>query len=121
MDAEEILATFPEFVTPPAGQSVYLSLADSLTADSSTWNDNDDVRALAVALQAAHMMVRVGLGTTSPVGPGVVSTQRIGELSVTYLNSIDNGDTDLMTTVYGRQLAELRAAHVIAATVNTNG
>ncbi len=119
MTAEEILGGIPAFADAPASQDIFLSLADSLTADAgdNVWNNDDNLRALAVALRAAHMMAGMGLGTNTASFPGPVTSRHIGELSVTYGTIAPGTAADfalLMTTPYGRQLIDLMQATIMA-------
>ena len=114
----EILATFPEFATPPTGQSTYITLAEAEQAD--LWGD---VRYnQAVALRAAHAMKRAGLGTGGTLGLGDVKSESIGSLSVTYgTDSASNVPSDLATTVYGRMLWELIAGALVTPMTSYDG
>ena len=104
--AADILATFPEFASADA--EVWLELAEAEQAD--LWGD---VRyQQAIALRAAHMMARSGLGTIpSPVGN--VDSESIGSLSVSYETGGGAGESELSTTPYGRMLADLLAGAII--------
>jgi hypothetical protein len=120
--AEDILASFSEFATVPDAQPTFLALAEKRTADLPAWNDDEDLRNIAVALRTAHMMKMNGLGSGSSPGAGPVSSESIGSLSVSYaVGAAAAGDSDLSQTTYGRQLAELIAENFIAPMTNYAG
>lgn len=106
--AEDILATFPEFASADA--TIPLELAEAEQAD--LWGD---VRyQQAIALRAAHMMARAGLGASGVSGAGNVASESIGSLSVSYdTSSGATGSDDLSTTAYGRMLMELLAGAIV--------
>lgn len=113
--AEEILATFPGFEPELPSQAIYLSLADKRTADVITWNDDDDLRALAVALLTAHSMVRAGIIEPSGLN-GEVRSETMGPSSITYADlAAISGDDDLSATTFGLQLIQLRKDFIFAA------
>lgn len=119
---QEILGTFPDFATPssPYAQSIWVELADKQTAAVAVWGDDEDIRNLAVALLAAHMMAKGGLVAPSATTGGIKS-ESIGSASITYADpaaSIVAASGDLGTTSYGQQLMQLRAMYIFAPHVS---
>lgn len=115
--SEEILETFPDFTSEPTDEikAIWLDLADKQTAVVSVWGDEEDVRNLAVALLAAHMMARGGLVEAS-ISSGGIKSESIGSASVTYADggAVSSALGDLGSTTYGQQLAALREAYIMA-------
>lgn len=111
--AEEILATFKDFIEAPDGQDLYVAQADADLATAETFNTDDTDRNWAVAYLAAHRMVLGGLGSATAQA-GVVTSKRIGSLSISYASGGSVVTATLSTTPYGRLLQEWFASHVFA-------
>lgn len=113
--AQEIFDTYPEFATAAAPvKATYLLLAELRTADAPIWDNSDDVRNLAVALMAAYMMAKLGLGVNG-ASAGAITSERIGSAAVTYASPLGQAsDEDLLTNAYGRALVDLRNQYIMA-------
>jgi len=107
----EILASFPEFVDPPADQALYLTLAEERTADVEVWS-SENVRNQAVAFRAAGMMADLGLVGSAAASTGAVSSERIGSLAVSY--AVPGAGENPLSNGYWRQLQQLIAENIMA-------
>ena len=101
-------AIAPQFKNS-ADKSVFFELAALRTSEWFYGNRYP----MAVALRAAHMMELSNRGGVA----GVVSSQREGDLSLTFA-AVGNTESDLSQTSFGTQLISLRTSCGSAAMVS---
>ena len=94
----------------------WLSFALRRHADASVWGQ---VYGDAMVFYAAHRVLRdpaSGLGTSASA-PGLVTSQRDGDLSRTYAQpaAAVGSDADLASTTYGQLYLELRESRAASA------
>lgn len=100
---EILLDLAPELSSvDPAARARVEDLASLRTA---TGLYSDDLRKLAVALLAAHMLTIAGQSATG----AAVTSETVGPLSISYASP---GGTGLDGTSYGRQLLELQRENI---------
>lgn len=86
---------------------VWIGIAECST---NTWCLNDEQKAMANALYAAHLIETTpGLSPTGG-GAGQVKSEKEGDLQITY-GSIDGQDTFLGSTAYGLKYLDLTKAY----------
>lgn len=120
MTALDIITIRSPAFAANAGVPTYITLASALIAPTSptTWAD-DNVRALAVALMAMHMMQ---LDATRPLGEaGAFVSKKEGDTEARFSDNSRSKsgwhDPDLEQTVWGRQLMGLVDSTFIPFTV----
>jgi len=101
---------FPEFANIPDA-SVEFAIEEACRWVDDTWLVNDQT--LAILYLAAHMLMVSIMRAQSATGQ-VISSERMGEISVTYLATQlptqSRFSSDLLTTLYGTRYLEM--AHV---------
>ena len=102
---------FPEFAIVPDASAEFAIEEASRWVDDS-WLPNDQT--LAILYLAAHLLMVSIIRAQSATGQ-IITSERMGEISVTYLTSSllpsqTHFSSDLLTTLYGTRYLEM--AHV---------
>jgi len=106
--ASEILDAIAPELSSAANKQTHLDLADSQTG--SVFGEQYEY---AVALLAAHTLTLAQRGDSVGGSAGAVSSQKEGQLSVSFGGTVESGA--LGATSYGTELQRLRRQYIIGA------
>lgn len=111
LSVSDFKTDFPEFQSVDNGVVTRFINKAELRVNRTEWGNKADD---GVGYLAAHLLKRMQQGDGAAAGP--VSSERVGDINVSYGVSEDFKDRELASTVYGRQYLDL-CSEVFAARV----